>query len=208
MISILVANAKGGCGKTTIATNLATAFANSGLKTALAEGDRQRSSLAWLGRRPADAAPIDALDWRKVIGKAPETVERLVIDSGASLDSTRTRDLLGAADLLVMPVLPSVFDEAATRRFLNKVDALKSIRKGKKPVALVGNRVRAGTRAERELADFLSELGHAVTARFSSRAVYQEVARKGLGIFDLTPARRDGIVADWLPLIRFIESRD
>lgn len=207
MISVLVANTKGGCGKTTLATNLATAFASAGLKTALADMDRQRSCLSWLKRRPKDAAKIAALDWRRSMdGPAPD-VERLVIDSGAGLRSKRVRDLLRQANLLIMPVLPSVFDENATRRFLGKVDEMKPVRKGKKPVLVVGNRMRARTRAENELEEFLAGLGHEVAARFRDRAVYPDVARLGLGIFDLAPARRAGIVDDWLPLIQQIESR-
>ena len=208
MISILVANAKGGCGKTTIATNLATAFANAGLKTALAEADRQRSCLLWLKRRPKNVSRIEALDWRKEVLSLPKGIERLVIDSGAGLTSTRVQELLKQASMLVMPVLPSIFDEIATRRFLKRVDELKPVRKGRKPVAIVGNRVRFGTRAERELNDFLAKLGHEVSAKFGARAIYQDVARQGLGIFDLPPSRRAGIVGDWLALIRMIESQD
>lgn len=205
MISVLVANAKGGCGKTTIATNLATAFANAGLRTALADTDRQKSSLNWLKSRPADAAPIQGLDWRKETGEVPKQLDRLVIDVGAGITAARMKDLLGEAGIMVMPVLPSVFDEAATKRFLARVDELKQIRKGKKSIAVVGNRLRAGTRAAQELDEFLGGLGHEVVARFADRAIYQEVARKGLGIFDLTPGRRAGVVEDWLALVRVIE---
>ena len=207
MISVLVANGKGGCGKTTIATNLATAFANTGLKTALADCDRQRSCLTWLKRRPKDAPRIHALDWRKSVDDPPESIERLVIDTGAGLTSSRVQELLKQANMLVMPVLPSVFDEKATRLFLKKADELKPIRRGKKPVAVVGNRMRPRTRAEGELDAFLDGLGHEVAARFRDRAIYPEGARRGLGIFDLSPARRAGIVDDWLPLVRLIESQ-
>lgn len=207
VISVLVANAKGGCGKTTIATNLASAFANAGLRTALAEGDRQRSARSWLERRPASAAPIAALDWRAAAAPPPDGLDRLVIDAGPGLDSRRVRELLAQADLLAMPVLPSFFDEAATRRFLKRVERLKPVRRGRKPVAVVANRVQAGTRAAAELASFLAGLGHEVAARLAGRALYQEVARRGLGIFDLPPGRRAGAVEDWLPLIRLIEDR-
>lgn len=207
MISVLVANAKGGCGKTTVSTNLATAFANAGLRTALADHDRQRSCLAWLKRRPKDLPAIEALDWRKSIGKVPGKAERLVIDTGAGLQSETVREFLRLADVLVMPVLPSIFDEAATRRFLKRVDELKPIRKGKSEIAIVGNRLRSRTRAESELDEFLAGLGHQVAARLRDRAIYQDVARQGLGIFDLSPARRAGVVEDWLPLIRMIEGQ-
>lgn len=207
MISVLVANAKGGCGKTTIATNLATVFANAGLRTAIADGDRQRSCLTWMKLRPESAARIDALDWRKSIGSAPADVERLVIDTGAGLGSDHVQELLRRANVLVMPVLPSVFDEKATRRFLKRVDELKPVRRGRKPVFVVGNRLRARTRADRHLQTFLDGLGHEIAARFPDRSLYQEVARRGLGVFDLSPARRARVVEDWLPLVRRIEAQ-
>ena len=205
MISVLVVNAKGGCGKTTVATNLATAFANAGLRTGLAECDRQGSSLKWLKSRPGTAAPIEMLDWRKARGDVPKKMERLVIDAGAGINSERVRDLLKEADMIVMPVLPSVFDEAATKRFLKRVDELKPVQKGRKPIMVVGNRVRANTRAARELDTFLASLGHDVVTRLSDRAIYQDVARQGLGIFDLPPSRRASVVEDWLPMVRRVE---
>lgn len=208
MISILVANAKGGCGKTTIATNLATAFANAGLRTALADCDQQRSCLGWLKRRPKEAAKIVGLDWHKSQGKVPDDIDRLVIDTGAGLRSKRVQEALKPADMIVMPVLPSIFDERATRDFLKKVDTLKPVRKGRKPVGIVGNRMRANTRAGAELEAFLDKLGHDVAARLRDRSIYQDVARRGLGIFDLPPSRRAGAVEEWLPLIRLIEDRD
>ena len=206
-ISILVANSKGGCGKTTISTNLATAFANAGLRTALADVDRQRSCLAWLKLRPKDAAPIKGLDWHKDVSKVPDNIERLVIDTGAGLRSERVKDVLKKADLIIMPVLPSVFDERATKNFLKGVDRLKPIKSGKKSVAIVGNRMRARTKSVAELEGFLSKLGHEMVARLYDRALYTEVARQGLGVFDLTPAKRAGVVEDWLPLIRLVEAR-
>lgn len=205
MISVLVVNAKGGCGKTTVATNLATGFANAGLRTGLAECDRQGSSLKWLKSRPATAAPIEALDWRKGRGDVPKKMERLVIDAGAGVNSERVRELLKEADMIVMPVLPSVFDEAATRRFLKRVDELKPVQKGRKPVMVIGNRVRPNTRAAKELDTFLASVGHDVVTRLSDRALYQDVARLGLGIFDLPPSRRASVIEDWLPMIRRIE---
>jgi chromosome partitioning protein len=81
MIIVLVANTKGGCGKTTISTHLAAASAQNGQRTALADADRQRSSLAWTRLRPGTAAPIAGLDWSKATEAPPRGIERLVIDA-------------------------------------------------------------------------------------------------------------------------------
>ena len=114
MITVLVANTKGGCGKTTVATHLAAAFATGGLRSALADADKQGSSLGWLRGRPASAAPIRALDWRDGPDKTPKQVDRLIIDAPAAMKMTKIADLLRLADIIVVPVLPSGFDTAAT----------------------------------------------------------------------------------------------
>ncbi len=117
-LSVLVTNTKGGCGKTTIATNLASAFANAGFVTQRsADVTRQKSSLDWLANRPDSAAPIIGLDWRKRPSPPPGPVRRLVIDAPGGFGSILSRKLLKAADLVVVPVLASVFDQAARRAF-------------------------------------------------------------------------------------------
>jgi chromosome partitioning protein len=114
MISILVANTKGGCGKTTISTHLAAAFAAAGHPTALADADRQRSSLAWAGARPGTAAPITALDWVEALTAPPRGTARLVIDAAAAMKRRHVFDLVKEADVIIVPVLPSAFDQTST----------------------------------------------------------------------------------------------
>src|SRR5690606_9082847 len=58
---VLIANAKGGCGKTTIATNLASYYAGRGQPTSLLDLDPQQSSGWWLKQRPADLPPVQPL---------------------------------------------------------------------------------------------------------------------------------------------------
>jgi chromosome partitioning protein len=208
MISVLVTNIKGGCGKTTLATNLATAFATGGLGTALAEADRLKCALGWLGRRGGGRAPIQGLDWRKSAGPVKGGVQRLVIDAPAAVAIGHVGELLRAADLVLVPVLPSVFDEASTARFLAKLRELKPIRRNRKNIALVVNRLRPRSRAAQRLEAFLGELGHPVAARLSERALYAELAVQGLGLFDLPPgAAVQQARAEWLPLLRMVEER-
>ncbi|MBI1205784.1 MAG: AAA family ATPase [Azospirillum sp.] len=206
MLTVLVANIKGGCGKTTVATQLAAAFAKAGHATVLADVDRQRSSLGWLGRRPADAAAIVGVDWTKEFDHPPRHTARLVIDAPAALKGKQIEELVKMCDVVISPVLPGAFDEAATKRFLDKLDELKPIARNKKGVAVVGNRLRPRTRAAEHLDGFLSELGHRVVARLRDSTLYPETAASGLSLFDLTGKRVVEQRVDWRPLLAFIEA--
>ena len=205
MRTILVANIKGGCGKTTIATHLAAACAAAGHSTALADVDRQRSSLGWLARRPATAPTLLGLDWAKDLADAPKGIQRLVIDAPAALKTRQIEDLVRMADVVVLPVLPSAFDEQATQRFLGKLEELKSIAKHRKAVAVVGNRLRARTKAADRLDQFLGGVGHSVVARLRDSQIYADAAASGLSLFDLTGKRAAEHRADWEPLLAYIE---
>ena len=203
---ILVANSKGGCGKTSIATNIAAACAQAGRVTALADVDRQRSALGWVKRRPKDRPPVDGIDWVKDIAKAPKAVERLVIDSPAAMRMKQMEDLVRLADMVVLPVLPSVFDEAATQGFLKKLEDLKPIRKDRTALAVVGNRMRARTRAADRLDRFLAALGQRVVTRLRDSALYAEAAASGLGLADLPARRAAAARSDWQPLLEWLET--
>jgi chromosome partitioning protein len=204
MITILIANSKGGCGKSTLSTNLAAALALAGNEVLLADADRQKSSTGWIKRRPKTAKAIAVADWTKSPGDVPKTITRLVIDGPAGLRKDGFEALVAAADLVIMPVLPSSFDQDASTAFLEKLDALKSIRKNRKGVAIVGNRMRDRTRAAERLDRFLAGLGHAVVARLRDSQAYGEAAAQGLSIFE-TKGVRAALRDDWKPLIDYIE---
>jgi chromosome partitioning protein len=206
--SILVTSPKGGCGKTTIATNLAAAFAAWGLETALADTDPQRSSLDWLKDRPKSAAAIRGLDWTKGVKKVPKGISRLVIDSAASMSIREVRALVKVADIVIIPVLPSAFDLKATLHFLQNFRDLKPIRKGKKPFALIRNRARSESRAAKRFEERLAGLDTTTIGSLSERSLYNDVAWDGISVFDLTSQKSIELQQDWIPIVRFIESRD
>ncbi len=208
MFSVLVTNPKGGSGKTTVATNLAAAFAAAGHRSWLADVDRQRSSLGWLSRRPAMAHPINGLDWVKALGKPPAKQGVLVIDAPAAIKSGKTDALVAIADVVVVPVLPSVFDQDTTATFLKRLDDLKPIRKNKKSVAVLRNRVRRNSRAAARLDLFMIGTGRQDLGVLPDRALYPELASQGLGIFDLGTKQGVTLQQDWQALLRFVNEPD
>jgi len=204
MRTVLVGNIKGGCGKTTLATHIATAFALKGLKTAIGDCDRQRSSMNWLSRRADSAAPILGLDWSKDVGEPPKGLERLVIDAPAAMHHKDVEDLIDISEIVVVPVLPGAFDEDATAHFLERLAKVKAVRKNKRVVAVVGNRLRPGTRASDHLDGFFGGLGFPVVARLRDSQIYPSAAAQGSTVLEAKDRRAQSYAAEWQPLLDLV----
>ncbi len=206
MKTVLVANRKGGCGKTTIATTLAVALADGGWKVGLADADRQASTTRWLKRRPKGAVELRGLDWQteRGFGKAPASLDWLVIDAPGALDGEAAQVLVAQARALILPVMPSFFDADSTKRFLREVQEIKRVRKGKVDTLLVANRLRWRVRAAARLETFFDKVGQAPVARIMERSAYADLAEDGLTIFDKPQSAYRALRSQWDPLIRAI----
>ncbi len=204
MQTILVANPKGGSGKTTLATNLAGWLAGKRQRVALADDDPQRSSSQWLERRPAlfPVVRSASTDARRKGGD--DDLQWLVVDSPAGLRGEALRDAVRRADLLLVPVSPSVFDMAATGHFLAGLAEYKAVRQGALPIGLVGMRVDARTRAAGELDDFAKAQDFPRVTSLRDTQVYVHCARDGLSVFDLPRSRGELDWDQWRPLTRWI----
>ena len=204
MRTILVANRKGGCGKTLVAVTLAAALAGrQGGAVALADADPQKSALRWLKSRPPVAPAIHALDWTHAgdVGDAPKRLDWLVIDAPGALAGNRAEALIAEADAILTPVLPSGFDADSTRRFLKEIEAVKRVRKGKVAVHLIANRVRAQGRATERLRGFFDRIGQEPLAWIAERALYADLADAGLAVFDRPQRAYAPARAQWEPVL-------
>ena len=206
MQTVLIANRKGGVGKTMVAVTLASALARRGARVAIADADAQQSALGWLSRRPATVPAIAGLSWVKSgdIGEHPKKLDWLVIDAPGALKGSRAEALIAEARAVVAPVQPGVFDQASTAGFLSDIEDIKRIRKGKVAVHLVANRLRPGTRAAAALEAALAEMGRDPLARISERAAYGELAAEGLSVFDRPAKALDPLRAQWEPLLTLL----
>ena len=205
MQTILVANPKGGSGKTTLATNVAGWLAGRRQRVVLADFDPLRAATEWLARRPPLFPAIAGLTPHSSTGDLREHHPQwLVLDTPAGLHGEALRDAMRRADVLLLPVAPSAFDMAATQHFLDQIGAYKAVKKGELPIGLVAMRVDSRTNSAADLEVFLEGFEFPLVAHLRQTQVYVYCAREGLTVFDLPPSRAEQDWEQWRPLTRWI----
>lgn len=219
---ILVMNSKGGCGKTTLATNLAAHYANAGRSVVLADFDPQGSSLAWLKARGRKAPRIEGVD----AGSGNPTLAReadvTILDAPAAVHGSRMSGLVSRAHTILVPVLPSATDMRATARFMQELLLVGKVSRKQTQVASVANRVpvnslienvaeavgyeSVSTRLYRPLERFLARLRIPFVASLPDSTAYPIADQQGLSIFELEGALGGRDRLAWQPLLDWLES--
>lgn len=206
MRTILVASSKGGCGKTTIATNLAAYYAIKGEATVLVDTDRQQSSQRWCAKRADMASPVLPMDGtrKRWPERIPDDAQRVIIDVPAGIACEELERYVDQIDAIVVPVLPSVIDLEASAAFLADLSEMKAIKKGKLPVALVANRLKPWTNSSQIAVEAMQQLPFPVVAQLRDSQAYVLMAGLGRSIFDYNSEAVRGHQADWLKLLKWI----
>jgi len=220
---ILVLNAKGGCGKTTIATNLAAYYAHMGYYPALMDYDLQGTALNWLSQRTADYPPIHGVEaykhnttvtrsWQM---RLPSEVNRIIVDTPPAISGARLSEYIREANTLLIPVLPSPIDVHNAIAFIKDIILLGKMRTavGAKSrekqtrLAVVGNRVDENTRVYESLLEFLQGLDLPFVTSFRDSRFYTHAFVEGIGIHEINDDRTVLLRQQWRPLFDWLEGK-
>lgn len=208
MRHIMVLNAKGGCGKSTLATNIAAYYANQGASVALADYDPQRSSMDWLARRTDDRPEIVGIAaYDDGLKHAPRTADYLVVDAPARSHGAELTELVRHAETIVVPVLPSTIDMQATTTFLDELTAVGRIQRKQARIATVANRVRDNTLIWDDLDEYLGKTRVPYVAALREAQNYVRAYTRGIGIFELPEYLAWPDWDEWEPLISWLNSK-
>jgi chromosome partitioning protein len=207
MRSIMLLNAKGGCGKSTLATNLSSHFAIDGKKVMLVDFDPQQSSLEWLAARSPDRPEIHGVDGTTETVRPSKSYDVVIYDVPAVTHGKDLASYVRRVETIIMPVLPSPMDIRAASHFVKELRALSKVERNEVKIALVANRVRENTVVYHKLSVFLKSLKIPFIATLRDTQNYIRAADRGLGIFELAPSAVQIDLEQWKPLLKWVNSK-
>ena len=208
MRHVMVMNAKGGCGKSTLATNIACFFAREGHKVVLADYDPQRSSLDWLEMRPEDLPPITGVAaFDDGLRNVPRDTEVLVIDAPAGTHGAEMNELVRRAETILVPVLPSPIDLKAASHFMTELLELGKVQREQARLAVIANRVRENTLMFEELDKYLGKLKVPYLTALRQSTNYLRAFQRGMGVHELPEYLAGPDWEQWTPITRWLNSK-
>lgn len=216
MNRIVVINTKGGCGKTTISTNLASYYAAAGHNAALFDFDTQGSAMRWLKLRPETSAQIYGVTahqnaarhvTRSFHLRLPEETERVIVDTPPGLRGPDLVDQLKGAQFILIPVAPSPMDIYATADFIRDLLIDARVRANRVNLAIIANRVKSNTLAFQALERFLHTLNIPVIAHLRDTQNYVHAAEQGMGVHELKQRPTQTDCDHWKTIVDWIEHR-
>ena len=216
MQRILVLNPKGGSGKTTIATNLASYFASQGDRPVLSDNDPQGSSTRWLKKRRPEQPFIHGIATferndrmtRAFQMRIPPDATHVVIDTPAAVPAQDLPDMTKDADAIIVPVLPSDIDIHAFSKCIADLLLIAKVRRDANRIGVVANRVKRNTVIYQSLMRFLETLRIPVIATLRDSQNYVRGAEQGLGLHEMKPNMVDQDLEDWVPLLAWLKAKE
>lgn len=207
MRRIMVLNAKGGCGKTTIATNIASHYAKKGRNVVLADFDPQLSSLDWLLKRDESRPPITGLDAVNNPLRVPKGTDIVVFDVNAGVMGRDLTAMVRRAETILLPVLPSPIDIRAGTKYVQELLLVGKVSRDQTKIGLIANRVKENSTGYDRLQTFLKTLKIPIVATLRDTQNYLRASERGLGIFDMRNSLVEHDVDQWKPIITWLNSK-
>ncbi|HEC29108.1 MAG TPA: chromosome partitioning protein [Gammaproteobacteria bacterium] len=208
MRTIMVLNTKGGCGKSTIATNLASYFAyEEELGVVLEDFDPQGSSTEWLKERPEEYPEITGIKAWKEPARAPRNTDVVIIDAPAATYGKDMTALVRRADTILIPVLPSPIDIRAAAHFIHDLLLQGKVSRKQTRLAVIANRVRENTLVFHSLEKFLKSLKIPFITTLRDTQNYIRTAERGIGIYEMAPSSVYQDLEQWEPLVKWLRSK-
>ena len=211
---IVILNPKGGCGKSTLATNLAACYAQRGPTPAIMDYDPQGSTMAWLDRRPEDLPSIHGIaayrnsmtatrSWQL---RVPDETVNLLVDSPASVNHDDLRELTRDSTSILVPVLPSSMDIHAASRCIADLLLVAKVDRRDRKLAVVANRTRKNTKSFGKLMRFLDSLGIPIIAVLRDSQNFVHAAERGVGLCEMQPSRVKSDVEQIDRIVEWLEA--
>ncbi|MCK4586838.1 MAG: ParA family protein [Gammaproteobacteria bacterium] len=207
MRHIMFLNAKGGCGKSTLTSGLASYYAAEGTSVAIVDYDPQRSSLEWLAIRSDKEWEILGIDGTDPSARVPRNIDVAIYDVPAGLRGKELTAMVKKAETIIIPVLPSPIDIRAAAHFIHDLLLVGKVSRKQTRIAVVANRVRENTLVYHKLELFLKSLKIPFVATLRDTQNYIRAEERGLGIFELGPAAVEHDMEQWEPLIKWLRSK-
>ncbi len=206
MQKIMILNPKGGCGKSTLSTNLAGYYANFGMKVGLVDFDPQKTSLNWLRKRTFDLKPIKAINATTGKMLLTDDLEQVIVDTPASIDRELMLNIINDCDTIIIPVLPSPIDIQAASFFIYQLLLKHRITSDDKNICLIANRSNLRSIAYNDLIKFISTIKLPLLTTLHNSSNYLKCAAKGASIFDYNTKTSLKNIEDWFPLIHWLNT--
>ncbi len=208
MRTILVLNAKGGCGKSTIATNLASYFASEmGKKVVLADYDPQESSLAWLEARDEKWSFIEGIAAYKDPLRVAKDTDYVIMDAPARVHGKELTQLMRKVETVIFPILPSPIDMRAATKYMQEVMKNGRVSRKEVKIGVLANRVRENTLVFSDLYGFIKAMKLPYVATLRDTQNYIHAEERGIGIFEMAPSQVYRDLEDWAPLAKWLRSK-
>ena len=207
MRTIMLLNAKGGCGKSTLATNIASYYASQDKNVVLADFDPQQSSLEWLAARDEYYNPIQGIDGLREQVKVPKSTDAIIFDVPSVTHGKELTAFIRKVDTIILPVLASPMDIRAATRFVKELNQVAKVQKKEVKIAVVANRVKENTVVYHKLDHFLRGLKIPFVATLRDTQNYIRAAERGVGIFEMAPSAVAQDLEQWQPLIKWLNSK-